>query len=249
MKFKIFIIMLLLFKMVYADQNDALKQANEVWKIRHSKENALKAMFLYKKATEINNFSYEAWWKYGRSCYFYANYFIPDSDNEAQKQIYGEGKDACLKAVDINTNGVEGHFWLAAEYGSWAEANGVFKSLAYAKDIKKELEIVIKLDKKYYSGGGYRVLGRVYFEAPGWPISVGSNKLSLKYEKMAVEIGPEEISNYYFLADVLIAEGQKEEALKVINQGLSLSINPDNVTEDKDNIESLKTLKAELEKK
>ena len=45
--------------------------------------------------------------------------------------------------------------------------------------IMEELKRVLALDETYDDAGAHRVIGRIYFEAPAWPISVGDKQKSL----------------------------------------------------------------------
>jgi tetratricopeptide (TPR) repeat protein len=242
-------VLLFLSGCLYAQKTDLLVTADASWLNRHSPENAKQSMLLYRKALMADTNSYEALWKYGRSCFFYANYFVSEKDNEKKKQVFGTGKDYCLKATALNPEGVEAHYWLATLYGQWAEANGVLKSLAYVNPIKNELDKVIKLDPAFDHAGGYRILGRVYYRAPGWPVSIGDGKLSVLNLKKALDSAPGNRLNYYFLADTLSGQNEKAEAMKLILKALALPQDTANVTEDNDTILNLKDLKKEIEKK
>jgi tetratricopeptide (TPR) repeat protein len=107
---------------------------------------------------------------------------------------------------------VEGHYWLALNLGGVAENSRAALALSLVPMIVDALEIAVTLDEAYDQGGPHRVIGRIYSQAPAWPISVGDLDKSLQHLRRAVQIAPENITNRLYLAETLIQSGMNEEA-------------------------------------
>ena len=142
---------------------------------------AKQALDKYLGVLKINADSYEALWRAGKVIYTIG---MAARSDEEKKTIFNDGIHYCKKAVAVNPNGVEGHYWLGVNSGSYGEARGVFKSLFLKNDIIRAMNTVISSTKRT-RGGAYRVLGRVYFKVPG--LFGGSNQKSKTYSRRAAK--------------------------------------------------------------
>ena len=112
----------------------------------------------------------------------------------------------------------EGHYWLALNLGGLAEMAGARRGLRMVPEIVTEMEKALKGNPAYDQGGPHRVLGRIFFECPPWPLSVGNLPESLSHLEAAVAIAPENSTNHLFLAETLFKVGKKEEARRELEQ-------------------------------
>jgi tetratricopeptide (TPR) repeat protein len=141
------------------------------------------------------------------------NYWFGETaDPEDKMAFYQEGVDCGETAVEIDEDSVEGNFWLAVNNGSYGQEKGIMKSLSLIQPIKTHAERVIELDETYFYGGPWRVLGRLYCKAPGFPISIGNVKKGVECLERAVELGPKFFLNRIFLAEAYIADRKKPQA-------------------------------------
>jgi tetratricopeptide (TPR) repeat protein len=114
----------------------------------------------------------------------------------------------------------EGHYWLALNLGGLAEQGGARRGLKMVPEIVAEMEKALKDNPAYDQAGPHRVLGRIYFECPQWPLSVGNLPESLSHLQAAVAIAPENSTNHLFLAEALFRAGKKEEARQELEEVL-----------------------------
>jgi tetratricopeptide (TPR) repeat protein len=98
---------------------------------------------------------------------------------------------------------VEGHYWLALNLCGQADVGGYLLGRRLLPRIVAELKRAVALDETYDQAGAHRVLGRIYFEAPGWPMSVGDLHKSLQHLKAAVRLAPDTSTNRLYLAQTL----------------------------------------------
>jgi tetratricopeptide (TPR) repeat protein len=115
----------------------------------------------------------------------------------------------------------EGHYWLALNLCGLAEIGGARRGLKLIPEIVEELDTAVKGNPAYDQAGPHRVLGRIYFECPAWPLSVGSIPQSYQHLSAAVAIAPENSTNHLFLAETLFRMGKKEEARRELQQVLN----------------------------
>jgi tetratricopeptide (TPR) repeat protein len=115
----------------------------------------------------------------------------------------------------------DGHYWLAMNLCGLAEQGGARRGLKMVPEIIVSLEQALKINPAYDHGGPHRVLGRMYFECPPWPLSVGSLPESLRHLSAAAAIAPENSTNRLFLGETLLKMGKKGAA----RQELELVLN------------------------
>jgi tetratricopeptide (TPR) repeat protein len=159
--------------------------------------------------------------------------------------LKGEVYARMLIAEDPNRS--EGYYWLAMNLCGQADAGGYMLGRRLLPQIMQELERSMALDGTYEQAGAHRVLGRIYFEAPAWPMSVGDLHKSLRHLQAAVRLAPENSTNHLYLAQTLyrlhfrsLAQQQLEQVLKSTRH----ADNPNNLEQDK---QEARRLLAEME--
>jgi|UniRef100_A0A7C3WTD1 tetratricopeptide (TPR) repeat protein len=118
---------------------------------------------------------------------------------------------------------VEGHYWLALNLCGVAEVGGAGRALRLLPQIVEIMEKAASIDPAIDQAGPHRVLGRIFSEAPAWPISVGDMHKSLHHLTLAVQIAPENSTNHLFLADTLMRLGKEKQAQKELDKVLKSS--------------------------
>ena len=120
------------------------------------------------------------------------------------------------------------------------------KSLALVAPIKKLAERAAELDEGYFYGAAWRVLGRLYHQAPGFPISVGNKKKALECLEKALKLGPKFYLNHLFLAELYIATGEKAKAKERLQWILDAPLSKNHEREDADYKHQAQTLLGNL---
>jgi tetratricopeptide (TPR) repeat protein len=143
------------------------------------------------------------------------------SPKEEKNRYFEKGQHYGEILVKEKPDGPEGHYWLALNLCGLAEQGGARRGLKLIPEIVEELDKALKEDPAYDQAGPHRVLGRIYFECPAWPLSVGNIPQSYSHLSAAVAIAPENSTNHLFLAETLFKLGKKEEARKELQQVLN----------------------------
>ncbi len=174
----------------------------------------------------------ECAWAYGLLAEI--NYWFGESAADAGDRIafFDEGVKCGETGVEIDDDSLEAIFWLAVNYGSYGQEKGIMQSLSLITPIKDAAERAAEIDDGYFYGGPWRVLGRLYHKAPGWPISVGSNKKALECFEKALAHGPRFYLNHLFIAEAYASERNEAKAREHLEWILNAPLNKNHERED-----------------
>jgi tetratricopeptide (TPR) repeat protein len=182
----------------------------------------------------------EAAWKLARADYWLGGHG-PDRERRA---FLEQGIEAGRKAVAVQPNRPEGHFWIAANMGALAESFGLRQGLKYRKPIKEELETVLRLDPRFLDGSADRALGRWYYKVPR--LFGGSPKLAEAHLRASLRHDPANTASHFFLAELLLDEDRTGDARAELQKVLDAPLNPDWVPEGREFKEKAAQLLASL---
>jgi tetratricopeptide (TPR) repeat protein len=204
-----------------ADDPDAL-YAN-----RADLNSARRAAVIWQSALDKNPKDFTAAWKRAKAGYWLGGH---EATTDAKDAAYEAGMDAARKAIAAQPDKPEGHFWLAANMGGYAENHGLRGGLKYRGTIRDELEKVLAMDPAFLQGSADRALGRWYYRVPG--LFGGSKQKSEEHLRRALAYNPRSIVTRLFLAETLEALDRVAEAKSELQQIAALPIDPDWVPED-----------------
>jgi tetratricopeptide (TPR) repeat protein len=157
-------------------------------------------------------------------------------------QYYEKGQDYADKLLAHEPNGVAGHYWKALNFSGQADVGTRMQGFKLLPKIMEELKRVLALDQTYDDAGAHRVIGRIYFEAPSWPISVGDKQKSLTHLTTAVRLAPNHSTNHLYLAETMLDLGRKDaaraELQKVLQDGQH-ALTPKDLEEDRQEAQRL----------
>jgi len=106
----------------------------------------------------------------------------PQSDVLA---VFTEGEGYADKAIAADPQNDLGYYWKSANIGRWGQVKGVLNALFKASPMRdllvKELSLNPDRTDPYY------VLGELYRELPGWPVSFGNLDAAVSLGRKAVE--------------------------------------------------------------
>ena len=170
-------------------------------------------------------------WAYGliSEIYYWTGEYT-DADDKLFN--FEQGVDWGKKGVEANENSLEANFWLAVNYGNFGQEKGIMKSLELVKPIKMHCERVLEIDESYFYGGPWRVLGRLYHKAPGFPFSIGDSKKAVEYLEKAVEFGPKFYLNHLFIAELYQSLRNKDKAKEHLEWIINAPLNKNHEKED-----------------
>lgn len=133
---------------------------------------------------------------------------------------YEKGRDYAELLCREEPKRVEGYYWLALNLCGICQLSRAGRALSIIPTIVENLELALEIDQSYDQGGPLRVLGRIRYKAPSWPLSAGDLKHSLNLLRVAAKIAPDNSTNHLYLAETLIQLGEAEEACTELDRTL-----------------------------
>lgn len=188
---------------------------------------AAQAAAIWQAALDRNPSDFDAAWKRARAGYWIGGH---ETTQSARDAAYEAAMAAARKAIAAHPDKPEGHFWLAANMGGYAQDHGIRGGLKYRGDIRDELEKVLALDKAFQQGSADRALGRWYFQVPG--LFGGSKRKSEEHLRAALAYNPRSIVTRLFLAETLEALDRRNDAIAELRQIDALAPDPEWIPED-----------------
>jgi hypothetical protein len=172
--------------------------------------------------------AFDAAWKLARADYWLGTH-APDPE---RRGFLEKGIDAGRQAAALQPARPEGHFWVAANMGALAESFGLRAGIRYRRPIKDELETVLRIDRAFQEGSADRALGRWYFKVPR--LFGGSTALAEQHLRESLKYNPASTASHFFLAELLLDEDRKDEALAELQHVVDAPLDPEWTPEDQD---------------
>lgn len=158
--------------------------------------------------TETNN--PETAWQFGRACYDWAEFATSDTQ---RAEIAKQGIAACRTLIERNPDAAPGHYYLAMNLGQLAQTKSL-GALKIVGQMEGEFKLALGLDPKLDFAGPDRGLGLLYFEAPGWPTSIGSKTKARQHLQKALIMFPDFPENLLNMIEAEVKWGDKRGAVR-----------------------------------
>ncbi|HEY7654360.1 MAG TPA: tetratricopeptide repeat protein [Methylomirabilota bacterium] len=68
--------------------------------------------------------------------------------DEARIAAYGRARDLAKRATELAPRDPDAHLWYAITLGTWSQAKGLLRSALALRDLRKEVDTVLRLDPK-----------------------------------------------------------------------------------------------------
>ena len=141
-------------------------------------------------------------------------------------------------------------YWNLATISNWAKLIGVRKlsKLGAADNYREKAIDIIVMDSDYENGGGYFLLGAVYFTAPYIPLIISwpDDNKAAKYFEKAVETGRSTPLQMLYLAKALIKIDEVDKAKNVLEKIVNIAPDESNYIEDSNYIHQAQNTWLEL---
>jgi hypothetical protein len=199
-----------------------LRQADECYAQRADLRQARAGLALLRRARAVAPTNYEATWRIARLAYALGD---RSTDAKEREAAFREGIEAGETAVRVAPDKAEGHFWLGANYGGYAQTQGALGGLDAADKVRREMEAVRKLDEGLYGGSAFVALGQVDLELPGW--LGGDRQRALATLEQGLKYGPQNSLLRLQLAKAYLANKRPADARQQLNFVLTMKPDPD----------------------
>jgi tetratricopeptide (TPR) repeat protein len=212
----------------YEQEAAAKADPEQLYRDRENLASATQAAEIWTTRLNTNPNDFESAWKLARARYWLGTNGLPQPQRRAALE---GGIEAGRKAVALQPNRPDGHFWIAANMGALAESFGLRQGIRYRGSIRDELQTVLKLDAGYLHGSADRALGRWYYKVPG--LFGGDKKKSEEHLRKALSYNPNSVITRLFLAETLIELNRDAEARQELEAALAAPEDPEWAPEDR----------------
>ena len=99
-----------------------------------------------------------------------------------------------------------GYVYKASSVGRWGETKGPLNALGKAAPMRDDFSVVLDTYKELENTITWYVLGQLYYQLPGWPISFGNLEYAVSYTRRALETIPSHVlypNHFKALAEML----------------------------------------------
>lgn len=193
---------------------DSLKKADELYHTYHLAPGRLdEAIQLYEQALVMQPNNYHILWKLSD---MYHNYGLTLGENEKRRKLalWEKGMEYDRKAIAVNPNGKEAHFYLMANLGAYAQARGMWCLLLKFRQIKREMDRALELDPNY----PLALVARAQF-LDAMPGIFGNREEEIQeLFQRAIESNPRFIAATYFHAQFDAKHKRYNEAMEKLNK-------------------------------
>lgn len=132
-------------------------------------------------------------------------------------RVYENGKAAAEKAIEIEPENPDAHFFYVANLASLGDAKGLFNSLFMLPEIRRELDTILEIDPD--NENALAMQGALFYYLPG--ILGGDVKISEIYIRQALRIDPHLSSAKLYLAMNLRRQKRYDEAMVELKELVS----------------------------
>ncbi|MBI4639596.1 MAG: tetratricopeptide repeat protein [Candidatus Tectomicrobia bacterium] len=209
---------IVLFTFTASAEDMRIAQAEQLYAQRSDLSRVSQAISLLTELIQETPKNYEVQWRLAKYYYFLGKHV---TNKEEKFEAFEKGIEAGKQAVLLQPPRPEGHFWLAANYGTYGREKGILKSLMLVKPMRQELEAAIRIDPLHENGSAYAILGKLDSEVPR--LFGGSLKRGIDYLEKAVKIGPDNSLAKLFLAESYLYAKRKEEAKQLLEEILTMA--------------------------
>ena len=199
---------------------DPIAEADGLFAYGEDRGRDRQALSVIERALERRANEYQLLWRAAR-----VYYHVGDDAEVSEKQHYFErGIAAGQRAVALQPTGVEGHFWLGANYGGLSEAQGMVQALQMIKYVRAEMETALRLQASYEDGGAYLALGELDRQLPR--LFGGSVKRAIAYLEQGLRVAPQNMAMRLALAQAYLDAGRRDDGHRQLLEILHMSVLP-----------------------
>jgi tetratricopeptide (TPR) repeat protein len=208
---------------------ELLRRADEAYAARENLDGVREGLKTLRRISAVEHDDYDAAWRTSR-----LNYTLGDKSADAaeREQAFLDGIAAGETATKAQPQRAEGHFWLGANLGGYAQLKGVLYGITSAEKMRKEMETVIKLDEGFQGGSAYLALGQLDTELP--KMLGGDPERAVATLEKGLRYGSNNALMHLRLAEAYLAAKRKDDARREVNYVLNAKPDPDYLPEHKE---------------
>jgi TRAP transporter TatT component family protein len=198
-----------------------VSRADELYRQR-ANPGAIRESVMSLSGARGSNDRYEVQWRLSRALFFLGQ---EAGTKGAKRQLHSAGVGAGERAVALNGERVEGHFWVGVNLALFAESQGGLRGARAAMWARNELKLAARVNETYHSAGPLRVLGRLEHKAPRW-LGGNRNRSRERFDR-ALEIAPGNSVTLLYAAELAMDQRDSARAAALLKQIIESPIDPE----------------------
>ena len=199
----------------------AVSRADELYRLRATPGAVKDSVSLLASVVEGSD-RFELQWRLARALFFLGQ---EASAATAKQQLHAAGIGAGERAVALNRDRVEGHFWLGVNLALFAESAGGIKAIKALLGARNELTRAAGITESYHAAGPVRVLARIAHNAPR--LLGGSSKRSRRFFDRALQIAPLNSVTLIYAAEQALDRSDRVRAVNLLEQIVKSDLDPE----------------------
>lgn len=192
-------------------QETPANRADKLFAERDNIESLKQAISIVEEMRAKDQSNYEALWRLAKFKFYLAD---REEDKSKKTKILQAAIEAAKKAVLADGTRVEGHFWLGANDGEYADMKGAMESLGLVKVIRKEFEAALAIDPTYQNSAAYLALGQIDISLPR--LLGGNEKRGIERLEQGLKAAPDNAEIKIALAEAYEKKDRKDEAKRLL---------------------------------
>lgn len=196
-------------------QETSIAKADKLFAGRDNIENLKQAASLMEDLTKREPSNFDGFWRLARFKFYLADH---EKDDSRKGKLLQAAMDAGKKAVELDPGRVEGHFWLAAATGEYADLKGALKSLTLVKTVRREFEAALAINPGYENGDIYSALGQIDLNLP--KLLGGNERRGLERLEAGLKMGANNSDLKVTLGEYYIKKGRNADARALLESVL-----------------------------
>jgi tetratricopeptide (TPR) repeat protein len=198
----------------------AISRADELYEQRARPEAVRESVMVLSGARGGANL-YEVQWRLARAMFFLGQ----QTESAPEKlQLHSSAMDAGVRAVALNPERVEGHFWAGVNLALYAESARAPRGIRAILRARSELKRAVEIAENYHGAGPLRVLARLEHRAPR--LLGGNRKRSREYFDRAMAIARNKVTLLY-AAELALDEGEQDRAAGLLEEIIASPSEPE----------------------
>ena len=198
-----------------------VSRTDELYRLRATPDAVKESVSLLAGVVEGST-RFELQWRLARALFFLGQ---EASGAGAKRQLHSAGVGAGERAVALNRERVEGHFWLGVNLALFAESAGGIKAILALIGARAELKRAAGIAESYHGAGPLRVLARIAHKAPR--LLGGSPKRSRQFFDRALQIAPLNSVTLIYAAEQAIDCSDRDRAVNLLGQIIDSDLDAD----------------------
>lgn len=200
--------------------SDPMAEADDLFSYGEDTARDRQALSIIAQALERRPDEYQLLWRAARVYYHVGD----DAAAEEKRGYFERGIATGQRAVALQPTGVEGHFWLGANYGGLSEIRGIVQAFQTIKQVRAEMETALRLQASYEDGGAYLALGQLDRQLPR--LFGGNITRAIAYLEQGLRVAPQNMSMRLALAQAYLDAGRHEDGQRQLLEMQSMPVLP-----------------------